>query len=106
MARQVRSARGDLVDFDQIQIKQALADAPMNIEVERRKAFIDQQEKPSTRKRSTISAPEIVGAVKSASELPTKRVVIQEVDFENDNPGTDIKGTVEAVPIIPTRSKK
>lgn len=44
MARIVRTARGDLVDFDELLIKQELEAAPMNIEVLRRKNFIDQQE--------------------------------------------------------------
>ena len=44
MPRNVRTARGDIVDFDAIIIKQQLAQAPMNIEVARRKEFIDSKE--------------------------------------------------------------
>ena len=44
MTKQVRTARGEVVDFDAIQIKQQLAQAPMNIEVQRRKEFIDTRE--------------------------------------------------------------
>ena len=44
MPRIVRTARGELVDFDTIIIKQQLAQAPMNIEVARRKEFIDSRE--------------------------------------------------------------
>lgn len=44
MARNVRTARGDIVDFDALIIKQQIAQAPMNIEVARRKEFIDSKE--------------------------------------------------------------
>ena len=45
MARKLhRTARGELVDFDAIIIKQQLSEAPMNIEVERRKKLIDAKE--------------------------------------------------------------
>jgi len=44
MARNYRTARGDVVDFDAIIIKQQIAQAPMNIEVARRKEFIDSKE--------------------------------------------------------------
>jgi len=44
MPRIVRTARGELIDFDMILIKNQLAQAPMNIEVARRKEFIDSKE--------------------------------------------------------------
>jgi len=44
MPRIVRTARGELIDFDTIIIKNQLAQAPMNIEVARRKEFIDSKE--------------------------------------------------------------
>ncbi len=44
MPRTVRTARGVIIDFDVIILKQQLAQAPMNIEVARRKEFIDSKE--------------------------------------------------------------
>lgn len=44
MPRLVRSARGEIVDFDLILIKNQLAQAPQNIEVARRQQFIDSKE--------------------------------------------------------------
>jgi len=44
MPRIVRTARGEMIDFDTIIIKNQLAQAPMNIEVARRKEFIDSKE--------------------------------------------------------------
>lgn len=54
MPRIVRTARGDLVDFDALVIKQKLAEAPMNIEVERRKTFIDAKEGKVRGARRTV----------------------------------------------------
>lgn len=54
MPRIVRTARGEEVDFDAIIIKQALAQAPMNVEVARRKDYIDAKEQPG-RKPSTFT---------------------------------------------------
>ena len=44
MPRIVKTARGEMIDFDVIILKQQLAQAPMNIEVARRKEFIDSKE--------------------------------------------------------------
>lgn len=41
MAKSAISARGQLVDFDILQIKQALATAPINVGTEERRQFID-----------------------------------------------------------------
>lgn len=58
MPRTVRTARGVLIDFDTIVIKQQLAQAPMNIEVARRKEFIDSKE-GKARGSKTEAAPVI-----------------------------------------------
>lgn len=62
MGRMVRTARGDLVDFDAIMIKQQLAEAPMNIEVQRRKNFIDDREDVG-RRRNKTTTPEVPASV-------------------------------------------
>jgi hypothetical protein len=41
MAKIGRSARGELVDFDIMSIKQALANKPVNVGVDNRRRFID-----------------------------------------------------------------
>jgi hypothetical protein len=56
MPRIVRTARGELVDFDAILIKQQLAQAPMNIEVARRKQFIDSKESKAKSVRESAQA--------------------------------------------------
>ena len=71
--QQVATARGDEVDFDTIVIKQQLAQAPMNIEVARRKEFIDSKEgKGRTSQVTTDSAQ--LSNVYSASNEPTRVV--------------------------------
>lgn len=43
MAKTVRSARGQLVNFDVLEIKQQMASAPKPVEVAVREDFIDQK---------------------------------------------------------------
>jgi hypothetical protein len=57
MPRIVRTARGELVDFDAVIIKQQLAEAPMNVEVANRKKFIDTQEAKKRGQRATAPTP-------------------------------------------------
>lgn len=44
MTRKVRSARGEVVDFDLLAITRSLATAPAPINVEARRKFIDEKE--------------------------------------------------------------
>lgn len=44
MPRTYLSARGEVIDFDVHLIKQQLATAPMTVDVEKRKTFIDSKE--------------------------------------------------------------
>lgn len=55
MSRKARSARGDLVDFDLLAIKQQLAQAPATVGVNDRRRFID--EKDGVRTKQVIETP-------------------------------------------------
>ena len=95
------SARGEVVDFDLLLIKQQLAAAPQNIEVARRQEFIDNKEQgKSTRKRQTVSVEENqpLPAVKNTSAT----------DFENENGEvpTGAKTEITPVPVIDRKNKK
>lgn len=81
MPRIVRTARGELVDFDTIIIKQQLAQAPMNIEVARRKEFIDSREgstravkieesviEPTIQPEQTVQVQAIIQPAKKSKE--------------------------------------
>jgi hypothetical protein len=73
MPRNVRTARGDIVDFDAIIIKQQLAQAPMNIEVARRKEFIDSKEGKVRGAKKTDLVDSIETPVISASEFEVEK---------------------------------
>lgn len=120
MARNIRTARGEVIDFDAIVIKQQIAAAPMNIDVARRKEFIDSKEgkvrgarRPSTFIDGAGGAPNPNQFVTGAT---TRQVVINDAvsvkqdpakpaDFEIESEVTTKKGPVEAVPIMPERKK-
>jgi len=76
MPRIVRTARGVQLDFDTIIIKQQLAQAPMNIEVARRKEFIDSKEgKARGSKAATTEITEVIDFTEQEAvelEIPVK----------------------------------
>ena len=86
-----------MVDFDTIVIKQQLANAPMNVEVARRKEFIDSIEgKPRAQKS--------VDTVRSIDEQAPVDFSIQEEDFDSITPAPKTKKqNIEPDPIIPER---
>jgi hypothetical protein len=49
MSKQARSARGDIVDFDLLAIKQQLATAPIPVGATQRRKFIDEKDGFKTR---------------------------------------------------------
>ena len=115
MPKNVRTARGDVVDFDTLRIKQSLAQAPMNIEVERRKKFIDTKEGTARQRRTNVIAEP--GAI-------NRNIFVTNEEIRTSTPGPDsvkpevkpadfeIEGTpapkvaIEPVPVIPERDKK
>ena len=123
MPRIVRTARGEQIDFDAIVIKQQIAAAPMNIDVARRKEFIDSKEGKVRGARRSSSF--VDGASNTANPnafvtgAPTRQAIVNDAvsvkqespaqsfaDFEIDVGNTPIpKGPVEAVPDIPQRKK-
>jgi hypothetical protein len=50
MARTTRSIKGEIVDFDLIQIKQQIASQPAPLNVKEREAFIDKKVRRRTKK--------------------------------------------------------
>lgn len=61
MAKVARSARGDIVDFDLLAIKQQLATKPVPVGVDQRRKFIDEKDGVKTR----VEIPQVT-AVPSA----------------------------------------
>ena len=115
MPRLVRTARGVQIDFDTIIIKQQLAQAPMNVEVARRKEFIDSKEgkvrgaqKPAS--NLTVDSVEVVpqscfasgDPVRVVSSQLTSSVAPTAQDFEVE--ASPVTGHVEEpVPVLPER---
>ena len=53
MSKGVKSARGEVVDFDLLKIKQQIASAPKTIQVQEREAFIDNKFKRRLKRMKT-----------------------------------------------------
>lgn len=118
MPRTVRTARGEMIDFDAIVIKQQIASAPMNIDVARRKEFIDSKEGKvrGARRPTFIDGAGTPDPNAFVTGEATRQVVINDAvsikqpakaaDFEIEGGDAPVaKGPVEAVPIIPERKK-
>ena len=63
MPRTYLSARGEVVDFDMQIIKQQLATAPMTVDVEKRKTFIESKE---VRKKPEVALESIAALMPNA----------------------------------------
>lgn len=72
MPRMYLSARGEVVDFDATMIKQQLAAAPMTVDVEKRKTFVDSKE---VRKKPDIATA--VEAVEVAITAPLETFEVE-----------------------------
>lgn len=68
MTKLVRTARGDLVDFDLIKIKQQLSDAPAPTEVAARENFVEKRLKRKLRSK-TVPAVQTDGKDESTEEV-------------------------------------
>lgn len=55
MSHRVRSARGEIVDFDLLSIKQQLAVTPVPVSVDQRRRFIDEKDGIKTKSAQPIS---------------------------------------------------
>lgn len=107
MPKIVRSARGEVVDFDAVIIKQQIARAPMAIDVARRKAFIDAKNKKArANEKSFIEALSETAPDPSTVIIPkTTTPTHSSTEFDVDVPVTKTKGTIEAVPNLPERKR-
>lgn len=69
MPNVITTARGERIDLDVIKIKGQLAQAPMNIEVERRKKFIDmKEERPKRAAYDLTVTPEALAALEAIKQ--------------------------------------
>ena len=82
MPRNVRTARGEIVDFDAIIIKQQIAQAPMNVEVARRKDFIDSKESRSRGARQAVEQEAQQVIAQPAEPIEVEPAGSSHLDFE------------------------
>lgn len=75
MPRLVRSARGELVDFDLIAIANQLAAAPIPVSINERRLFIDEKDGIKPPKKQEIAVPS--GPVHEALKLAAEAAQIQ-----------------------------
>lgn len=80
MSKGVKSARGELVDFDLLKIKQQIASAPKTTQVQAREDFIDQKFKRRL-KRMTNAAT----ALATQQAEPVNPLPVVEDDTDNDD---------------------
>lgn len=87
MSKQARSARGEIIDFDVLAIKQQLATKPVPVGVDQRRKFIDEKDGiktktvalPATLPSAFALAVEAVNESAAASEVAAE---VEEVEEE------------------------
>lgn len=69
MSRKARSARGELVDFDVLAIKQQLASTPVPVGVNERRKFIDEKDGIKIKE---VALPSALSVAAEAAEVSAK----------------------------------
>lgn len=60
MSKRAKSARGEMVDFDLLSIKQHLAATPVPVSVQNRRKFIDERDGLKSRENFIVPPPSLV----------------------------------------------
>ena len=81
MGKKVRSVRGEIVDFDLIQIKKQIASAPTPLEVKARQDFIENRLKRRIKKAQNVVDESNKDV---APELPEPAATVDESHIEDD----------------------
>lgn len=68
MGKTVRSAKGVMVDFDLMAIKEQMASAPAPLDVRKRQDFIDRRMRRRLKKKPALR-PEVIAPVESAATI-------------------------------------
>lgn len=77
-----RSARGELVDFNLLAIKQQLATAPVPVSVDQRRKFID--EKDGIKTRQVVETPQMSDALLMSMAAAAESAAASEAEPEVD----------------------
>jgi hypothetical protein len=79
MSKKAISARGELVDFDLLAIKQQLATTPVPVGVTERRKFIDEKDGIKTREVITPEAQSLPSALNIAIEAVAESAAAEQV---------------------------
>lgn len=74
MSRKARSARGNVVDFDLLAIKEQLAAKPVPVGVNERRRFIDEKDGLKSRAKPTAPVPDALMVAVEAAEVSASAV--------------------------------
>lgn len=83
MTRKARSARGELVDFDLLAIKEQLATTPVPVGVDQRRRFIDEKEGIKTKEVVDQIPQEVPSALNIAMEAATQSAAAADTSKKN-----------------------
>lgn len=104
MGRKVRSMRGEMIDFDLIQIKEQMSTIPEPIDVRARQDFIDRKLRRRLKKAKTKIAEGVNKVAKKQADIQPKAVIASE---HPQQPLIDKTKTEEnAQPLIPPTRRK
>ena len=84
MGKNVRSARGELVDFDLLAIKQQLMLTPVPVGVDQRRKFIDEKDGIKTRTSIANMPSALSMAMESVAESEEALVEQVEISIEEE----------------------
>lgn len=79
MSKKAVSARGELVDFDLLAIKQQLATTPVPVSVNERRKFIDEKDGIKTKEVIAPEAPALPSALNIAIEAAAESAAAETV---------------------------
>jgi len=86
MGKKVRSAKGEIVDFDYLKIKEQLASAPTPMEVKNRQNFIENRLKRRLKKKLPVIEQAAVEVEPTLPEPSAEVAVKEEVVAEETTP--------------------
>ena len=91
MAKRVRSAKGVVVDFDLIAIKEQMASAPAPLDVKKRQDFIDRRMRRRLKKKPALRPGKVAAAVVPEAKIVEnspegEQVAVREAPKEVETP--------------------
>lgn len=99
-----RSAKGEIVDFDVLKIKEQMANAPPSVDVRARQDFIDRRLKRRLKTTKPV-APKLAGAVVSPT-LPGTEEFDQPSELIDEEGVEIITGESDVNPATPKSKQK